>query len=459
MLNMNFFTGRANKKPAPTKPVGVSSAIVYNGYLQENEKNRKLVGREKYITWSDILSNNSTVAASVRYFLDLTKSAAARYSVVPADDSADADMVAEAFEAIFDAMDTPLDRVVTRAAMYRYYGFSMQEWTLARISDQIVGLKDISPRAQFTIERWDVEAHGALLGVVQRSPQNSQEIYIPRDRLLYMCDDSLNDGPEGLGLFRHITKPAEELEKFEDLEGIGYENSLRGMPVARLPLSEMAQDAETNPEKAPLNQQIMNAFSNLFKNHAKDPQRAMALDSAVYENVDGSPSSQRKYDLDVIKSGGEGEVEIAAAIVRKQREIARALGTESIMLGDGAGSRSLADSKDGELHKKVDGALTAINHQLKRDVMTPIMIKNGWDLSLMPEITFGKVTSMSVEQLAGMVERLARSGVMLTNEDEAVKELFTMAGLTPPTGMGLDLESPIDGVLTDDVDANDVEAQ
>ena len=59
-------------------------------------------------------------------------------------------------------------RIVRRAAMYRFYGFSIQEWTAKRRPDGLLTLADVAPRSQMTIERWDMLTDGSIQGVVQR---------------------------------------------------------------------------------------------------------------------------------------------------------------------------------------------------------------------------------------------------------------------------------------------------
>jgi hypothetical protein len=165
----------------------------------------------------------------------------ANWRVEPADSSEEAETIADTIADIMVDMETPWHRVVRRAAMYRFYGFSLQEWTAKRRRDGQIGMQDIAPRPQRTVEQWDVSPTGSLLGVVQRSPQTMQPLYLPRGKLIYLVDDSLDDSPQGLGLFRHIAPKAEILARYEVLEGWGFERDLRGTPIGRGPLAEMAQ--------------------------------------------------------------------------------------------------------------------------------------------------------------------------------------------------------------------------
>ena len=88
----------------------------------------------------------------------------------------------------------PWRGVVRKAATYKFYGFSIQEWTAKRLDNGLIGIGRIDARPQSTIERWMRDDVGDIESVWQRSPQNSNEIEIPRDKLIYIVDDALREG-------------------------------------------------------------------------------------------------------------------------------------------------------------------------------------------------------------------------------------------------------------------------
>ena len=78
-------------------------------------------------------------------------------------------------------------------------------------------------------------------GVVQRNPNDGQYVYLPRQKLFYVVDDSLNASPEGLGLFRHLVEPAQRLKDYQRLEWVGFETDLRGVLVLKVPYAALRQ--------------------------------------------------------------------------------------------------------------------------------------------------------------------------------------------------------------------------
>ena len=225
----------------PNKTIGATGTTIFGGYVTSDEKNPDLVGAKQFKTYSNIMANTSIVSAGVRYFLNLV--AKSNWKVVPADDTPEAIKYAEIIEDQLDSMESSWPRIVRRAAMYRFYGFSVQEWTAVKKEGMLL-FKDIAPRPQVTIERWKVGDDGAVLAVHQLSPQTNEEIELPREKIVYIVDDALSDSPTGLGLFRHLVDAVNRLKRYEQLEGFGFESDLRGIPIGRAPLAALAEAVE-----------------------------------------------------------------------------------------------------------------------------------------------------------------------------------------------------------------------
>ncbi len=239
-----------NQRKVPTTTIGVGGAAVYGGFVVERETSAKLAGQQLYTTYAKLLANTTIVAAGVRYFLNLISKAS--WKVEPAEDTgARGEEVAEQFEDVMYDMLTPWHRVIRRMAMFRFYGFGIQEWTAKRREDGLIGFLDIEPRPQTTITKWDVDEHGTVHGVIQESPQTFREIYLPRAKLVYAVDDSLSDSPKGLGLLRHIVQACDRLERYEQLEGFGFETDLRGVPIGRAPFQELRRWSRRTRSRAP----------------------------------------------------------------------------------------------------------------------------------------------------------------------------------------------------------------
>lgn len=420
-------------EPEPIKPtmtIGRGGTAVWSGYPQEMETDSDLAGRRKYKTFSDLLANVSVVATGVRFFLNLVSKAEWRVEA-PEDGGAKAEELAGLVGDIMQDMETPWHRVVRRLAMFKYYGFAVSEWTAKMRDDGVVGMLDVEPRPQRTIERWDIDQNSRVLGAIQRDPQTMRDIYLPREKLVYVIDDSLSDHPEGLGLFRHLVDPGRRLRRFLQLEGYGYENDLRGIPVIKAPLTkfdDLVKNKQISVQKV---NSLLEGVTDFMTNHIKSPSLALMLDSATYPEADGGPSSVGQWSVELLDGGNFSLAEMDTAVKRTMLEMARLLGVEHLLMGDGqAGSFALAREKAHNFGLIVDNTLKEIADQLEKDFLGPLWEMNGWDPALKPQFKVESMAHRDLEMISGVLRDMASAGVVLDREDELVQEILGLLGLS-----------------------------
>lgn len=448
-LDRMFASLRGRRSP-PMEALGAGGTAVYGGYVVERDKNTRLVGAQRWVTFSELLTNISIVAASVRYYLGLIGKA--NWTVEAAKDSgAEGERIAELVDSIIHEMQTPWHRVVRRAAMYRIHGFSIQEWTAIRREDGAIGFVDVEPRPQFTITQWDLDESGTVHGVIQQSPQSQSDIYLPRKKLVYVVDDSITDSPEGLGFMRHVAPVAQRLQLYEKLEAFGFETDLRGVPVGKAPYAFLRSLVESGS----ITQEQMNAalkpMEDMIKGHVKDPSNAplgIVIDSLAYASQDESatPSGVPHWSLDLLQGSNNTQADVALAIQRLTRELARIMGTEGILLGEsGSGSLAMARDKSESFALIVDGALVDVAWSLNKDLVEPLFLLNGWDPKLKPRLVPEKIQHRQVTEVTNALVDLAQAGGTLAPDDPAINVVRTLLGLPEQKVVDIDLDASLLG--------------
>ena len=440
---LSGITSRLKRTVAPTETAGSSGTVVLAGFIQSTEKNPKLTSSNRYQTFSDILVNVDIIGASVRYFLNLAGKAG--WKVEPADESAAAKDVADFVEDVMHDMRTPWHRVIRRALGFRYWGFSIQEWTAKKRDDGRIGMLDIEPRPQHTIELWDVDEFGHVEGVGQRAPDSNELLYLPRTKIVYVVDDSLSDSPEGLGIFRHMVETAHRLQRYENLEGVGFETDLRGIPKARAPYAQLdalqKRGTITSAEKT----MLLKPMTDFVTAHIKSTEIGLMIDSAVYrdEGEQRAPVGPPLWDVELMTGGSTSAEAVAKAIDRLQHELARLSGTEGLMIGGGTtGSLALSRDKSGQLALVVDSALAEVKEVYESDFVKPLMLLNGIAEALWPTLKPDQIQYHDIEQLSQLLVDLAAAGAVLAPDDPAINAIRTLAGLPDApevdlTGLGL----------------------
>jgi hypothetical protein len=437
--------GAAFARPSgsPYKDSGVPGYAVYGGYLTKTERNAKLTGVQRFTTASEMLANISIVAGSLRYFLNLL--AKPEWKIEPADDSDAAKVAAEFVQEILEQSATSMHRVVRRGGMFKFHGFSFQEWIALKRPDGRIGLADIKQRPQATINRWDIDERGNLIGIEQVAVQSGQAFYIPRNKLIYLVDDTLTDSPDGMGWFRHLAEPAERFEEYLGKEGIGFTRDLSGVPVARAPLSELKGKVGTpkpNGQGVYTDEEIAGSLEGIrdfVGNKVRQADTSIMLDSAIYKDATDTgqkSSSIYKWGIELLTGKTESLPDIAKAIERLTYDMARIMGTEGMLAGaNGTGSLALSQNKSENLYLNVNSTLIDMAESMGRDIIDPLWAMNGLDDALKPKMKAGEIIYRDVEQAASAIRDLATAGAVLEFDDPAINDLRALAGLPPQPEM------------------------
>jgi len=418
---------------APMRELGVGGSQLWGGYLIEHEKNPALAGTTKYATYSGFLANVNILAASVRMFLGMVAGAAWKCEPSDPEDPKSVEMCDEVEELLFDKIKTPWHRIVRRLAMYKFYGFSAMEWVAKKMDDGRMGYKDVQTRPQVTIERWFMDPHGEVLGIAQVDPQTGKEYAIPRSKLVYVVDDSIDDSPQGFGMFRHLAEACARLRRYLQLEGYGYEADMRGIPVGRAPLAELDSLVQSKKISKAKAQELLDGMADFLSSHIKNPALGLMIDSTPYRNTgeQRNVSNSPQWDMSLLDGGTYGHAHIHDAILRTQREMARVMGTEFMLLGENAsGSRSLSNDKTSMFGLMVDDALSAIRDAVDDDLVEPLFELNGWDMELKPSLKTDTQVFRDPANLTAALRDLAQGGVQFDRQDESVQEILDLLGLS-----------------------------
>ena len=417
------------RRVAPTQTIGTGGTVIHGGFLfTDYEAQRSNQVRAK--AYHDMLANVSIVAAGVRYFLNLA--AKQEWAFNPSESDTTGEFAEAAHRILVEDPATSWDQVVRRGALFRFYGFSIQEWTAKRKDDYIT-IADIQDRPQKTFDRWDLDRFGKVLGMVQRNPTTQEEIYLPRGKTLYLVEDTLTDSPEGFGIFKHLESVAGSLCKLEALEQVGFDTDLRGVPVGRAPYAALAKEvAENNNFTQADMDKALEAIEGFMDDHYRQGNTALVLDSSPYMSTDDAtrPSGVNQWDLDLKTTSSSAFPDLHIAISRKNKEMARIMGVEQLLLGaDSAGSFALSKDKTHSFFLIVDGTLREMAQQVRRDLLEPLWALNGWPEEMLPDIAVEALRAQDVEQVVAALRDMAAAGATFPIDDPIWDEVRGWMGL------------------------------
>jgi hypothetical protein len=440
------FFSRTPKAPA-TEPVGAPSTAIYGGHVQTQERSPDLQGSRKWKTYADVVSNVAIVATAIRLRLELL--AKPRWTCKPPNDldTLEAWEWSERGEAIFADMATPMPQAVQRSGLFVDYGYGIQTWSVKRNDEGWFVLDDLRPIGCATVERWDCDEYGRVEGVEQLSPQTQERIYIPRKRMIYNVDKALNDSPEGLGMLRQIVEEARLLVRKAQIEMVGFDSDLAGTPKARAPIAELnaAVYDGSDPHAEAHRTAIMTPIDAYMKNHNRSAKTGILLDSSVYTNADGTPSTVYKSDIELLQTSGGNLPALDVSIMRSIKMMALVYGAEGLLIGmESTGAYALAKDKTTKLHLLIDSLLGTLCASYQRDVLDEVWALNGWPMEYKPELEVEPVNRADVEQVVAVLDGLSRSGIMMRTDDAAIDKVRGLVDLPPQPPS----DPAIEGLLT-----------
>lgn len=411
-------------KAVSSGEIGVSGLKQSNGYIFE-EFIPELTGDRGIRKYREMSENDATVGAMLVATSSILRPL--KWKVESSEKDTDDFYADWAQSVIFEDMETKFEDFMAEILTFLSYGFSLFEvvYKIRRdgqslYNDGKIGIKVISPRPQDTICRWDLDDKGRVLGVYQTSYNYLSEIYIPASKLLHFRTTSNKENPLGKSILRNAYKSYVYLQNIQTIEAIAIEREMSGLPLIRVP-----SEVLTNPEYAATKELYTSIARDLKMGH----QGGIVIPSNPFEDMDGKMSNIRQVDVELITSSGKRLIDMDAVIHRYQRDIARSILADFLMLGtNDRGSFAMSKDKTNLFLVTLETFTRSIASTLNRNLMVPLWKLNGFDMEMMPTLKPAAVTQADLEQLGNFVKALSTAGIGFGDED-TVKTLRRAADL------------------------------
>jgi hypothetical protein len=329
--------------------------------------------------------------------------------------------------------DTTFEMVLSDFLSFLPYGFSLFEIVARRPGEHPNGwvtLRKLAPRAQWTIDRFEVDRTGKILGVWQTATTGSA--YIPYTKLLHFRTASKQNDPAGMSVLRSAYSSWYYADRIKQIEAVAIERELNGLPLVRVPSEYLDPDA-SDAQKA-----FVQRIGAIARDVKRNEQGYIILPSDVYEDDGGKHTTTRLVDFELIASQGKRDIDTNAVIVRYQMDMARSALADFVLLGmNDRGSFALSKSKADLFLKALEGYLDAIASVLNRRLVPKILGWNGIPTAEAPRIMHGRVAPTDLNELGNYIQRLGGLGVDLS--DTPSEDFLRNAAGLPPAAPRADL--------------------
>lgn len=345
----------------------------------------------------------------------------------------------EFIKSVFADMDNTFEEFLSEVLTLLPYGFSVFETVYKRrmgrnarnhhssqYSDGLIGLKKLAPRAQWTIDRFDVSRSGDIKGVVQGVTWVQGEVYIPWNKMLLFRTTSANNDPSGRSVLRNAYISYHYASHIQRIESIAIERELNGLPVGRVP-SEM-----TRPDADASSKAFMAKFTQILRDVRMNEQGFVILPSDMQENDNGSLSNTPKVGFELMASKGTRDIDTNKVISRHQQNIARTVLADFLMLGQSErGSFALSQSKTDLFLRSIEGYVKSIAAVLNKHLIPRIWELNGFDYDDMPKIKPGPVAPVDLDELGRYVSRIAGVDENIFGENGPLRDALLNSAKLP----------------------------
>ncbi len=280
----------------------------------------------------------------------------------------------------------------------------------SKFKDGLVGWRKLPLRSQDSLFKWDFDDHNGVRAFNQVTA-NGKSATIPIGKSLLFRTESNKNNPEGRSVLRNSYRPWFFKKRIEEVEGVGVERDLAGLPMLQPP-----EGLDIWNPNIPKMVQYKNQADTLVRNIRRDEQEGILLPFG--------------WTLELLSTGGSRTFDTTTIIGRYNNQIAMTCLADFIILGHNNryGSKALAGNKTQMFQMSIIAWLDMIQDVFNRYAVPRLWLLNGFDVEEMAELRHGDVSVPNLTELADYVYQLHQAGMEVFPNVPLEKHLFTTAG-------------------------------
>lgn len=410
-----------------------SSGLRQNGGIVNDDFLRQLQGKQGYSNFREMADNDAVVGGMLQAIEMIVRSV--DWSVEPSDPTneqaiAEAAFVSTCLSDMTQSWDDTLAAILT----FLVYGFSYHEivykyrkgWTddastRSKYNDGRVGWRKLPIRSQLTVQKWEFDDSGGIQGMYQMDPSAAGKglVFIPIEKAMLFRTTTKMNNPQGRSILRNAFVSWYYKRRIQEIEAIGIERDLAGMPVAYVPPQMLSNNA-TADEKAALE-----AIKQIVRNIKRDEQEGIVFPLAY------DPDTKLlAYDLKLLSTGGRRQFDTNEIITRYDQRIAMTVLADFLLLGhEGVGTQALSVSKIELFLTSLNAYLSNIAETFNNHGIPRLMRLNGVPMELCPTLTYTPPKNVDLDSIGRYIQQLTQAGAPLFPDIDLENYLRGLAGL------------------------------
>ena len=262
--------------------------------------------------------------------------------------------------------------------------------------DGLIGWQKLPIRAQDTLYQWEYGARDDLIGMTQVPPPDFGLITIPTEKLLLFRTESRKGNPEGRSILRNAYRSWFFKKRFQEIEGIGIERDLAGLPVLVAP---PGVDIWSDDPDIVRTRTLAEA---LVKNIRRDSMEGIVLPA--------------EWDLKLLSTGGKRNFDTNATIDRYDTRMAMTVLADFVLLGhQKVGSFALSDNKTEMFSLAIGAFLDIICEEFNKKAIPYLVDMNGEQfggITDYPKLVHGDIETQDIGKLGDYIQKMTGIGVL-----------------------------------------------
>lgn len=422
---------RAQRRPTLDE-IGTTGLRQYGGFVVE-EWLRQLSGKKAAWVFREMADNDATVGAFL-FAIEML----ARGVPWEVEEGSEAG-AAEFVEECRNDMSSTWEDVVCEILSMLIFGWSFHEEVFkmrngpqtdtpvtdaerkaaapasSRYSDGKIGWRKLPIRAQETLWNWEFDETGGVQAMRQIGWDGVQRL-IPIQKALLFRTRTAKGNPEGRSLLRNAYVAWFRKKTIEEIEAIGVERDLAGIPVARPPESVNIYAEDENSKR------LLQVAEELVSTIRRDEDEGVVLPSG--------------WELELLTTGGSRQLDTNEIIKRYRQDIATSVLADMLLTGqDKVGSYAMVDAKADIFGSFVDTVMEGIASVFNRYAIPRLLALNGMSIDDPPQLRPGTVRRIDLDALAQLLERLAAAGAVVFPDNDLLAAIYQRAGLPVPAAV------------------------
>lgn len=397
------------------------------GYVNE-EYLPELRGPRGIKIFREMSENDSTCGAILFAIEMLIRSV--KWAVKPFSEDAEDQAQADFVESLMDDMEQPWAETIVEILSMLRYGWSLHEVVYkfrrgdsddpaqrSKHNDGLLGWRKMPIRSQDSMQKWEFSESGDILGMDQIAPPTYRLVHLPMTKCLLFRTTTHKGNPEGQSILRRAYRPWYMKKHIENIEAVGAERDLAGLPIIWIPEHFLASDATAEDKK------VAAAYKQIITNLKRDEQEGIVMPLSYDEN------GNKEYDLTLLSNNSRRNFDTGGIVTRYSRDIAMTVLADFIFLGhEKVGSYALSSSKTTMFAQAIGAWLGSISDVINRHEIPRILKLNGMKTDRPPSFIHEDIETMDLKELGDFLTAMTGAGAALFPDEKLEEHLRLQAG-------------------------------